>query len=312
MTNKILVTDSLFISEEHVKQIEAVGYEVERLDKPAATEEELVEAVKGKVGYILGGTEKVTNKVIEAADELKTIVFTGTGWKGFIPGYELAVKKGIAIGAAPHMNAHAVAEFGMTMTLIMCRDAIALARGGEVIFETTKSLSECSVGIVGLGHIGTFYAQMAKGLGVKNLSYYSRSPKPDVESELGITYKDKQALLRGSDIIFVALPAEVGDDFFTAEDIETIRDGSIIVTIGEPSQFNLGALYERLANGTLRTAFDENVKDEKFRALPLHTFYTPNESTAFNTSETIKTVSDSCVATLLNILKTDEDPYRVA
>lgn len=33
MKGKILVTDALFITEEHVKQIEDAGYEVERLEK---------------------------------------------------------------------------------------------------------------------------------------------------------------------------------------------------------------------------------------------------------------------------------------
>lgn len=55
MKGKILVTDTLFIFDEHVKQMEAAGYEVVRLDKPKATEEELQEAIKDKVGYILGG-----------------------------------------------------------------------------------------------------------------------------------------------------------------------------------------------------------------------------------------------------------------
>lgn len=49
------MTDSLFIAPDHVLQLEEAGYEVERLDKPKATEAELVAAIKGKVGYILGG-----------------------------------------------------------------------------------------------------------------------------------------------------------------------------------------------------------------------------------------------------------------
>lgn len=58
MSNKILVTDSLFIKAKHVKKLEVAGYVVERLDKPNATEDELCEAVKGKVGYILGGSRR--------------------------------------------------------------------------------------------------------------------------------------------------------------------------------------------------------------------------------------------------------------
>jgi phosphoglycerate dehydrogenase-like enzyme len=311
MNNKVLVTDSLFIKPKHVKQLEAAGFEVVRLDKPAATEAELCEAVKGKVGYILGGVEKVTDKVIESADELKAIVFTGTGWSGFIPGHKRATQKGIAIGAAPHLNAHAVAEFGMALTLMMCRDVVGLARGGEKTFETTKSLAELSVGIVGLGHIGSFYAEMARGMGAKRLSYFSRTRKTELESETGIAYKEKEDLLKDSDVIFVALPAEVGANFFTKDDIAQIKNGTIIVSGSEPNQFDLDVLYERLVAGEIKVAFDENIREERFQGLPLSVFYAPNESSAYNTGETVDVVSESCVRTLINILATRKDKYRV-
>lgn len=81
MNGKILITDTLFIFDTHLKQLELAGYEIERLSKPDATEDELCQAVKGKVGYILGGIEKITGKVIESADKLKVIVFTGSGYQ---------------------------------------------------------------------------------------------------------------------------------------------------------------------------------------------------------------------------------------
>jgi phosphoglycerate dehydrogenase-like enzyme len=84
----ILITDSLFIFPEHEQQLKDAGYEVVRLDKPDATEAELCEAVKGKVGYILGGIEHVTQKVIDAADELKAIAFTGIDYKALITAWE--------------------------------------------------------------------------------------------------------------------------------------------------------------------------------------------------------------------------------
>src|SRR5436190_9375955 len=131
MSNKILVTDSLFIFDEHVKKLEAAGYEVERLNKPKATEDELCKAVKGKVGYILGGIEKITDKVIESADELKVIAFTGADWQGFMPGWRAATKKGIKIINAPGANAFAVAEFALAVSLAMQRNLFELGRTGE-------------------------------------------------------------------------------------------------------------------------------------------------------------------------------------
>lgn len=253
--------------------------------------------------------EKVSDKVIESADELKAIVFTGTGWTGFIPGHELATKKGIAVGAAPHLNAHAVAEFGVTMTLIMSRDAINLARGAEKDFETTRSLSELSIGVVGLGHVGEDYARMVKGLGVKDLYYYSRQSKPDLGRELEIAYVSKEELFKICDVVFVALSTEAGNKYIEASNINAMKPGSLLVSIADPLLFDLDALYQRLKNGDMRGAFDENIEEDRFRSLPLGIWYTPNESTAFNTGQTIEDVSNSCVETLINLLNTGADKY---
>ena len=74
----ILITDSLFIFPEHEEKIRTAGYKIERLNEVEAGEDELIKAVKGKVGYILGGIEKITDKVVEAGAELKVISFTGS------------------------------------------------------------------------------------------------------------------------------------------------------------------------------------------------------------------------------------------
>lgn len=311
MSKKILITDSLFILNKHVKKLEDAGFEVERLDKPEATEDELCKAVKDKDGYILGGVEKVTDKVIESGDILKAIVFTGTGWDGFITGHELATKKGIAIGAAPHLNAHAVAEFGFAMTLLMCRDMIDLARGGSKKFETTRSLSELTVGIVGLGHVGQEYVKMAKGLNTKKVCYFSRTRKQDLETKLNITYLEKQALFETCDIVFVSLGIHAGKNFIAKQQIDGMKKNSILISIADPLLFDLDALHSRLQAGTLRGAFDENIKEDHFTKLPLGIWYTPNESSAFNTGQTIEDVSDSCVQTMINLLTTGEDKYKV-
>ncbi len=307
--NKILVTDSLFIKQEHVKKLEKAGYVVERLDIPQATEEALSEAIKGKVGYILGGTEKVTQKIIDSADILKAIVFTGTGWTGFIPAHDYATKKGIAIGAAPHLNARAVAEFGLAMSLLMSRDMIDLARGGFKTFETTKSLSEQSIGILGMGHIAKIYLAMVKGMGAKKVYYFNRTRKPDVEKEYDATYVTKEALFKTSDLLYVAISTEPGNKYVSSENIYSMKQGALLISTSDPLLFDLDSLYERLQKHEIRAAFDENIKEGSFRQLPLGIWYSPNESSAFNTGQTIEDVSSSCVDTLINLLQTGDDKF---
>lgn len=160
-----LITDSLFIFPEHEKQLMGAGYEIERLDTPVATEEQLVLAVKGKVGYILGGIEKITDKVIDAADQLKAIIFTGADWINFIPGHKRATERGIAIANTPGANAYAVAEYTIMLILAMTRNIFELGKTGSVKFQTTRSLKQLSVGIIGMGNIGSRVARILKALG---------------------------------------------------------------------------------------------------------------------------------------------------
>jgi phosphoglycerate dehydrogenase-like enzyme len=290
--------------------LEDAGFEVERLDKPNAPDEEIRAALKGKVGYLQGGIEKISEATIDAADELKAIVFTGTSWKSFIPAHEHVTKKGIAIGSAPYLNAQAVAEFGVAMSLVMCRDMVALARGGPKTFETTKSISELKIGILGLGHIGEIYLRMVNGLGAKNVLYANRTPKPELEKEYGIAQVDKDELFAQVDLVFVGLGIEPGDKYVSASNIMSMKEGSIIVTSSDPLLFDLDALYARLERNEIRAAFDENIEEKRFHELALSTWWTPNSSSAFNTGQTIDDVSTSCVETLINLIQTGEDKYR--
>ncbi len=140
MNKSILITDSLFIFPEHEQKLKDAGFSIERLDKPEASEEEIIKAIKGKSGYILGGIEKITDKIIDNADELKAIVFTGVVYKDFIPNYEYVIKKGITIANTPNGPTHAVAEWAITMALAMNRNIFDLGRTGEKKFMTSKGL----------------------------------------------------------------------------------------------------------------------------------------------------------------------------
>ena len=309
MSNRILVTDSLFIFPEHEKQLADAGYVLERLDKPAATEEELIQAVKGKAGYILGGIEKVTDKVIEAGDELKSIVFTGSDWKAFVVGHETATKKGIAIASTPGANSYAVAEYAITLMLAMTRNIFELGRTGTKKFQTTHSLNELTVGIIGMGKVGERVATSVQALGAKKVIYFSRTRKQDIEGR-GIEYHEMNDVLAQSDIVFLLVPKSVGGDFLGAKEFAMMKDKALIVNIASTSLLNKDALYESLNAGKLRAAQD-GAMDERFNALPLSVWFNSNESAAYNTLGANKTASDMAVQSIINLLSTGADQYKV-
>ena len=146
---KILVTGSLFISPDQEQILRESSFSVERLVVTKPTEAELIAAIKDKVGYILGGDERVTRKVIDAATKLKAIAFCGTDYEYFIPAWDYATKKGITLTNVPDGHTHAVAEWAQGAALSMNRGFF-----GQGSY-TTVGLEGQTIGIIGLGHIGT-------------------------------------------------------------------------------------------------------------------------------------------------------------
>lgn len=310
MKGTILITDSLFIFAEHEKMIRDAGYEIERLDNPTATEDQLIEHLSGKVGYILGGVEKVTDKVINAAKELKVIIFTGADWLNFIPGHALATERGIAIVNTPGANACAVAEYTITLLLAMTRNIFELGRTGTKKFETTRSLNQLTVGIVGMGTIGSRVARILHTLGAKEIVYYSRQRKLDVEKETGARFVTLDDLLAQSDIVTLHASKEAGAGFIGAGQLSKMKDSALLVNCGFTGGVDADALYKELHAGRIRAAQDDPV-DERFKTLPLSVWFSSNAHTAYNTHEANKTASDMAVKSLLNVLSMGTDENKV-
>jgi len=306
----VLVTDSLFIFPEHVEKLEAAGISVTRLDKPMASEEELVEAVKGKHGYILGGIEKITAKIIEAADCLEAVTFTGTDWLSYIPGHSEAKAKNIAISNCPGANAQAVAEFALTIMLAMQRNIFELGRTGSKSFQTTNSLLTSHVGIVGMGTIGTIVAKMLKGIGVENVSYFSQRRKPEIEAKLGINYLPLSELLQVADVISLHTSKAAGDGYIGAAELAKMKDGSLLVDTSFHGAVEPVALLKQLKSGRLRAAAD-HLPGEEFKDLPTGSFYFSNQSTAYNTHDANKKASDIATTSMINMLQGKQDSFVV-
>jgi len=309
MKGKVLVTDTLFITDEHIRKIEDSGYVVERLEKADATENELIKALQGKTGYILGGIEKVTSRVIASAKDLKAIAFTGADWQAIIPGWETAKDRGIKISNAPGANSPAVAEFSIALALLMQRNLIEVGRTGDVKFQTTRTLHNATIGVIGAGKIGTRIIKSVLRFEPRKVQYYSRTQKSEIDS-LGVEFTDLNNLLESSDVIFVAAPGSAGR-ILDKEAITNIKNDALLVHISPFNMIDFDALLERLKTGSIRAAIDWPAPNEEFLKLPNHIWYNTNNHTAYNTHSVIKLCSDMGTKSLLNLLDSGEDEFRV-
>lgn len=307
MSNEILVTDSLFIYKAHEEQLRRKGYTIVRLDKPKASEAELCDAVKGKVGYILGGVETVTKPVIDAADRLRAIAFTGSGYSEFIPAFEAATKKGIAITAAIGGNAEAVAEYALAQMLMMVRRIPLLMSSGGASFLTAEEFEDVTVGIIGYGHVGRAVASKCVRLGFKVLAT-SRSKKSG--SDGAVKFRTLEELVSNADVVSVHVDKLHGTNVLSDALVKKLKKGAAVVNVAFPHAIDEPALFQRVAEKEVFAAFDAPVEHLP-SDLPIGYFVQSNAQTAFNTSRANQTISDMVVRSLLNVLTTGKDKYLV-
>jgi D-3-phosphoglycerate dehydrogenase / 2-oxoglutarate reductase len=307
MRGQILVTDSLFISDEHVRQIEEAGYSVERLDKPRATEDELCSAIVGKVGYVLGGVEEVTDRVVNAADKLKVIAFTGAGFAEFIPGYEIAREKGIAITAAKGANASAVAELAIAFILMATRRVPQLTNPEGPSFVTVKGVSESVLGVVGYGDIGRRVAEHADRLGYSVL-VCGRKKIAGLPTNFRQVSID--VLCKESDVVTLHVDKMGGHHVLGEKQVKALKVGAAVVNVAFRHAIDEARLVERLKSGEISLLCDQKIGLDAGE-VPAGMLVQTNSQSGYNTFGALKSVSDRTTRSLLNVLETGKDDFRV-
>lgn len=305
----VLVTDSLFIFPEHEAKLKQHGYDVMRIDKPEPSEAELLENIQGKVAYIHGGTETITNAVIEKADALKVIARCGISYRDYVSGWQLAAQKHIAITNTPTAPTQATAEWAVTVALAMNRRIFDLGQQGKESFITTPGLEGQRIGIIGFGHIGQRIAEMLQPFSVASIRYCVKSSTN--ESPAYAERTTLEEVLATSDIVFVAVSDQAGYDFINTQELALLKDGTLLISFVHVGIINEQALFNEVQSGRIRAASDYPLRSQKFTELPLSHWYGGNGSNAFNTVSETTLCSDMVVESVLNVLERGDDKFIV-
>jgi D-3-phosphoglycerate dehydrogenase / 2-oxoglutarate reductase len=172
---------------------------------PAA---ELKSIIKDYDAIIVRSGTQVTADIIEAAGKLKVIGRAGVGLDNV--DLDAATKKGVVAMNTPAGNTTSTAEHTMSMILALSRNipqAVASVRAGK--WERSKfngvELHGKTLGILGLGRIGSTVAKMAQAFGMVTIGY-----DPFLTAEMaaknGIKLVDLEELYKTSDYITVHMP----------------------------------------------------------------------------------------------------------
>jgi glyoxylate reductase len=181
--------------------------------------EKLFENVRGVNALICMLGDKIDSEVMDAAGpNLKVISCYSVG-HDHVDIYE-ATKRKIAVTNTPNVLANTTADLTFSLILTAARNIVnadRYVRYGNWKFGWTPDLFlgydvyESTLGIIGLGEIGTLLAKRARGFDMEVI-YYSKTRKHKIESELDITYVSLEELLQRSD--FVSIHVSLNKDSF--------------------------------------------------------------------------------------------------
>jgi len=226
---KVLIADNLSSMGVDILKKES-GIEVDV--NVGLSNEDLIKIIPSYEGLIVRSATKVTQDVIKAAKNLKIIGRAGIG----VDNIDVAAagKKGIIVMNTPEGNIITTAEHTMALMLSMSRN-IPQARSMLKDQKTWapkkfigKELHGKTLGIVGLGRIGTIVADRAKGFQMKVL-VHDPFISQEYAKNIGVEMVKLPDLLKRSDYMSLHTPSLDGKPLLSTKEFNMVKPGIRIV-----------------------------------------------------------------------------------
>lgn len=206
-------------------------------------------------GLITLLTDRVDEGLLAAAPSLRGVSNVAVGYDNI--DVRACSARRIPVGNTPGVLTETSADFAFALLMALARrvvEADTYVRAGrwktwEPGLLLGTDLHGATLGLVGLGAIGTAVARRARGFGMRLLSVHRR-PRPELEAQLGITRVDKATLLAESDFISLHVPlnAETRHWLGRAE-FAAMKRGALLVNTARGGVVDPNALAEALASG---------------------------------------------------------------
>ncbi|QPH38762.1 2-hydroxyacid dehydrogenase [Pedobacter endophyticus] len=222
------------------------------------TAEELIEACKDVDGLVSVGPNKLNAEFLNACKHLKVIALHSVGFDQVDVGE--AKKLGIKIGNTPGVLSAATADTAFLLMLAVSRKAFYLHKkiisGDWKNYEPTPELgielNDKTLGVFGMGKIGSELAKKCVAAYGMKVIYHNRSRNEEAEKELEAKYVSFEELLAESDVLSVhtALTSET-EGKFSAAVFKQMKPTAIFVNTARGAIHNEADLIEALKDGTI-------------------------------------------------------------
>src|SRR3989440_7723003 len=207
MKPKVFIADS--ISQRGIDELLRDG----ALDAKVQTglsETDLVAAIPDFAALIVRSQTKVTAKILNAAKKLRVVGRAGVGVDNV--DVETATRRGVVVLNAPGANTISTAEHTFSLLLSLARNiarADATLKGGTWDRKNLDGveLYNKTLGIIGMGRIGSELSRRAIAFGMRVLAYDPYLSAARARSLQVVLVEDLDELLAAADLISLLSPS---------------------------------------------------------------------------------------------------------
>lgn len=305
-----------------VAMLEEAGHRVEvwpgELPPPP---DELARALAGAEAAIVLLTDRIDAHLLAGATKLKVVANVAVGYDNI--DVEAAAARGVWVTNTPGVLHETTADFTFTLLLAGARRVTVSERaaraGGWKTWSPTAFLGSdvhgATLGIVGMGQIGTAVARRARGFAMRIL-YTSRTRKLEIEAELGLEWRPLETLLAEADFVTLHVPLTPETrGLIGADALRRMKPGAYLVNTARGPLVDHQALVEALRSGHLGgAALDVTDPEPLPLDHPLWSFenvvITPHIASA--SERTRARMAEMAAANVLAVLAGREPPNAVA
>jgi phosphoglycerate dehydrogenase-like enzyme len=260
MPTCLIVPESMReVPERYVDVLLEAGFDVvypknPELARDLGGDDELIGELRG-IDATIAGSEGYTPKVLAASPTLRVIARAGVGYDGVnVPA---ATEHDIPVTITPTANHEAVAEMTLALMFAAARMIVSndkQVRAGQWPRRLPMATRGKTMGIFGLGRIGSSLAFRAAALGMRVLAT-EKYPNGTFVRAQKIELVELDQLLAESDVVSVHTPlTDETRGLFNAEAFQRMKPGSIFINTARGGLMVEADLHQALESGHLRAA----------------------------------------------------------
>lgn len=247
----VLVTEQL--------QPPAIDYLNEHAHMIEATPETVADHIADAEGLVVRTYTLVNDELLAKAPKLKVVGRAGVALDNIdVPACRA---HGVEVVHTPAANTLAVVDYTIRNMIDMNRRFWPFSQAlSQADFHATRKqtfgrfLADCTLGIIGLGRIGSRVGRIAQAMGMDVLGNDILPPEK-LDVDYPIEWMDKDALFARSDIITIHVPlTDETRKFVDAEAIGKMRDGVQFINAARGGCVDYDALGEALRSGKVAAA----------------------------------------------------------